>query len=119
LKRRQRISLTTLPALLVLIVSTLIGAVAPAHADDWGPGARLPASPGHPTADPGAGHAHAPRRAHGWVPPACRYLYDQLTNRGPGPGPGVDEEMEAVLRDREEIQRAAHDAYERARRRET
>lgn len=50
---------------------------------------------------------------------ACRYLYDQLTDRGPGPGPGSDEEMEAVLRDREEIRRAAHDAYDRARRRET
>ncbi|WP_431967087.1 hypothetical protein [Actinacidiphila sp. bgisy160] len=50
---------------------------------------------------------------------ACRYLYDRLTDTGPGPGPGSDEEMEAVVRDREEIQRAAHDAFERARRRET
>lgn len=47
---------------------------------------------------------------------ACRFLYEQLTNRGPGPGPGADEEMEAVLRDREEIRRAAEEAYDRARR---
>ncbi|MFD3455713.1 TNT domain-containing protein [Streptomyces sp. NPDC058691] len=43
MKRRQRISLTTLPALLVLLVSTLIGTVAPTHADDRGPGAHVPA----------------------------------------------------------------------------
>ncbi|MFJ4849674.1 MULTISPECIES: hypothetical protein [unclassified Streptomyces] len=47
---------------------------------------------------------------------ACRYLHDRLTRRGSGPGPGVDEEMEAVLRDREEIRRAADAAYDRARR---
>ncbi|MGW3242628.1 TNT domain-containing protein [Streptomyces sp. NPDC001070] len=70
MKRRQRISLTTLPALLVLIVSTLIGTVAPAHADDWGPGARLPASPGHPTAEPGTGHVPRPLTGPAQRPPS-------------------------------------------------
>ena len=44
------------------------------------------------------------------------FYYRALT-RGLFPGPGADEEMEEVLRDREEIRRAAHDSYERARRR--
>lgn len=61
MKRRQRISLTTLPALLVLLVSTLIGAVAPAHADDRGPGTHLPAPSVRPAAGPAA-HLVAPGR---------------------------------------------------------
>ncbi|MFD3455714.1 hypothetical protein ACFWVC_26500 [Streptomyces sp. NPDC058691] len=59
---------------------------------------------------------HDPHRRFDNEDTACRYLYDRLTNRGPGPGPGADEEMEAVLRDREEIRRAAEEAYDRARR---
>ncbi|WP_127361588.1 hypothetical protein [Actinacidiphila soli] len=47
---------------------------------------------------------------------ASRFLYKWLTDRGPGPGPDTAEEMEAILRDREEIQRAAREAYDRARR---
>ncbi|MFE0629042.1 hypothetical protein ACFW3D_19045 [Streptomyces sp. NPDC058864] len=62
---------------------------------------------------------HDPHRRFGTEDAACRYLHDRLTDRGPGPGPGIDQEMEEVLRDREEIRRAAHDAYERSRRRET
>ncbi|MDX3237249.1 hypothetical protein PV392_16535 [Streptomyces sp. ME03-5709C] len=60
-----------------------------------------------------------PHRSFATEDAACRYLYDRLTDRGPGPGPGSDEEMEDVARDREKIRRAALDAYERARRRET
>ncbi|SNR84011.1 hypothetical protein [Actinacidiphila glaucinigra] len=60
---------------------------------------------------------HDPHRRFDTEDAACRYLYDRLTDPGPAPGPGADEEMEAVLRDREEIRRAAHDSYERARRR--
>src|SRR5690242_8265275 len=61
---------------------------------------------------------HDPHRRFDTEDAACRYLYDRLTELGPGPGPGSDQEMEEVLRDREEIRRAAHDSYERARRRE-
>jgi hypothetical protein len=50
---------------------------------------------------------------------ACRLLYEWITHRGPGPGPGSDEESAAILRDREEIQRAAREAYDRARRAES
>ncbi|MFB7293605.1 TNT domain-containing protein [Actinacidiphila glaucinigra] len=65
MKRRQRISLSTLPALLVLLVGTLLGTVTSAHAEDWGPGAQLAAPPGRPAAGhgPGPGAAgHGPGR---------------------------------------------------------
>lgn len=66
MKRRQRISLSTLPALLVLLVSTLIGTVAPAHAEDWGPGAKPAASHDRPGSGSGPGTvAGAPGRVPG------------------------------------------------------
>ncbi|WP_018556971.1 MULTISPECIES: TNT domain-containing protein [Streptomycetaceae] len=55
MKRRQRISLSTLPALFVLLVGTLLGTVTSAHAEDWGPGAQLAAPHGRPEAGHGPG----------------------------------------------------------------
>ncbi|MFF3563196.1 hypothetical protein ACFYXS_24430 [Streptomyces sp. NPDC002574] len=60
--------------------------------------------------------ADDPHGRFGTEDAACRFLHEQLTDRGPGPGHGAGEEMEAVLRDREEILRAADAAYDRARR---
>ncbi|MDX3237250.1 TNT domain-containing protein [Streptomyces sp. ME03-5709C] len=57
--RRQRIALTSLPALLVLLVGTLLGAGVPAHAEDWGPGAQATTPHDRPATNagprPGAG----------------------------------------------------------------
>jgi hypothetical protein len=50
---------------------------------------------------------------------ACRFLYGQLTRKGPGPGPDAADETESILREREEIQRAAREDFERARREES
>ncbi|WP_208106850.1 hypothetical protein [Streptomyces sp. GC420] len=49
---------------------------------------------------------------------ACRFLLAQLTYRGGGPDPGAEDEMRSVLEDRDEIERAAREAFERARRTE-
>ncbi|MFH9354530.1 hypothetical protein [Kitasatospora sp. NPDC017646] len=45
---------------------------------------------------------------------ACRWLYDRLTDAGPAPVPATPEEMDALLRDSDGIQRRAREQFERA-----
>lgn len=58
MRSRRRISLSALPAVLVLAVSALMGAIAPAQADDPGRAGRTPAAAGRPL--PGSPTATTP-----------------------------------------------------------